>query len=154
VTGSTYRDVWQQVLKPSSTHQQERLMKPAKSHYLKVPLWSGNMYKPSVFRFSVSRATCCHNRSLQGDNTLHERRRTWLQNSRTCNRMLRYNIMYKPVPVHFIIAYSRSWMSKQCFVLTCCFCIVNADFVLMWIWEVELEFITECEQVYIHPQGT
>jgi hypothetical protein len=29
------------------------------------------------------------------DNTLHERRRTWIQNSRTCNRTLRYNIILK-----------------------------------------------------------
>jgi hypothetical protein len=51
----------------------------------------------SVFRFSVSRATCCHYQSLlnfDSDNTLHERRKTWIQNSRTCNRMLRYNIIF------------------------------------------------------------
>jgi hypothetical protein len=35
------------------------------------------------------------------DNTLHERRRTWIQNSRTCNRMLRYNVSYNYIGVYF-----------------------------------------------------
>jgi hypothetical protein len=42
------------------------------------------------------------------DNTLHERRRTWIQNSRTCNRMLRYN------NIVLMLGFSYFWSSKKC----------------------------------------